>query len=289
MHLTRHRTKAASLAAVMASLLGLLILGAAPASGAGKPTVPTDASRHGYVGLCDEKGDNVSGGSVRSKPFVWRAVASSRPPAQYQGRGQNAVLAIYQVQSALPAVNWSGNALTAATFYRRAASPTAQATYADGSLAGFERAFPPAAGGLYELRMSFGKADYGLYATTYPATFIQVSGGRWHVVDGGTVRCSAAQGVSNEQLTKVVGTRQTTPRTPPASVETVSAARPPAPYHQALVAAGSSAGTSPVSSAGTATATWLSATVGALFVLLGGGALYRHRRRAGSPSSQSSA
>lgn len=289
MYLTRHRTQAASLAAVMASLFGLLVLGAVPASGAAKPTLPTDASRHGYVGLCDEKGDNVSGGSVHAKPFVWKAVGSSRPPAQFQGRGQNAVLAIYQVQSALPAANWSGNALTAATFYRNAAAPTAQATYADGSLAAFLRAFPPADGGLYELRMTFGKAGYGLYGTSYPATFLQVSGDRWHVVDGGTVRCSAGQGVSNEQLTKVAGSRLTTPRTPPASIETVRAATPPGPYHQALLAAGSPADAPSVSSGGTATATWLPALVGALCVLLGGGALYRRWRHSGSPPSQSSA
>ncbi len=186
---------------------------AAATSASATAALPTDPAAHGYIGLCDEAGNNVTGGSIDSKPFVWKAVASQAPPAAYQGTGENAILNIYQPRPGVQPAEWSGNSLTAASFYKGKVA-TVQSTYADSSLKEFMQLFPPMMDGLYELRMYFGKASYGLYSATYPATTIRVSGDRWQLVSGGAVKCGSAKAVSNEQLTGVVSKKMTTPRKP---------------------------------------------------------------------------
>lgn len=215
------------LLAVVSALVALLagVLAGAPVSVAATTTspLPADPKAHGYVGLCDEDGHNVTGGSINAKPFVWKAVASTPPPAAYQGRGQNAVLNVYQPRPQVPAGEWSGGSLTAATFYTTPRLPAVQATYQDLSLSQFTQNFPPMVDGLYVLRIYFGRANYGLYSATYPTTTIQVTGTTWHVVSGGTVDCGASKGESNEQVMGVVSKSDTTPRRPSASEQTASA------------------------------------------------------------------
>jgi hypothetical protein len=185
----------------------------APAAArAGTPSLPADPAAHGYIGLCDEHGNNVSGGSIDSAPFVWKAVASVAPPAAYLGRGENAVLNIYQPRPDSDPQDWSGDSLTAASFYSTRSHPAVQATYADGSLSDFMQEFPPLVDGLYQLRIYFGKINYGLYNATYPATTIRVDGSNWSVVDGGTVNYGGSRGVSNEALTGAVPKADTVAR-----------------------------------------------------------------------------
>ena len=75
-------------------VLGLVLTGTAiPALAQSVPF--TDPNTAGYIGLCDPYGHNVTGGSVDATPFVWKSVASSTPPAQYTGQGQNSVLEIH--------------------------------------------------------------------------------------------------------------------------------------------------------------------------------------------------
>jgi hypothetical protein len=184
-----------------AGALALVAMAAGVGAGPAGAAAPADPARQGYIGLCDGTGHNITSGNVNSAPFVWKAVSSQAPPSAYAGKGQNADLNIYQLRPGVPAAEWSGEQLTAASFYRQKAAPTAQATTVDLSLANIIADYPPMDGGRYELRMYVGKVNYGDYSATYPATFIQVSGSTWHVIDGGTVNCGAADAVSDEVLT----------------------------------------------------------------------------------------
>ncbi|HVV77323.1 MAG TPA: hypothetical protein VHC43_14935 [Mycobacteriales bacterium] len=169
----------------------------AVASGAG---APADASARGFIALCDLAGHNVTGGSVRSAPFAWKAVSSVAAPAAYRGRGENAALLVYQVRRDTPAAYWSGDTLSADSFYGNRRHPAAEMTYQDLSLADIVREFPPLDDGLYELRMHVGKLDYGTYSATYPATFIKITGSAWHVVDGGTQSCGSSTKSTSSEL-----------------------------------------------------------------------------------------
>jgi len=167
-------------------------------------SLPADPYAHGYIGLCNTQGQNVTSGSVTTKPFVWKAVSSTAPPAQYQGPGENVVLNIYQVRPGVDPSDWSGDSLTAASFYKSRTAPAAQATGADIPLSVITHELPPLGNGLYELRMYYGKLNYGLYSQSYPSALIQVSGNTWTVVKGGTVDCGAAKAISQEVMTGVV-------------------------------------------------------------------------------------
>ena len=205
----------------------LVAVGLGPTSAsAAPPSLPSDPAAHGYVGLCDQAGRNITGGSVNTRPFVWTAVSSFTPPATYQGRGQNAVLSIYQPRPETLPGNWTGLVLTAATFYSTTKEPMAQETYQDASLADYMKVYPPLVNGLYVLRMEFGKQGYGTYGQNYPATTIQVKGSTWHVVQGGTVNCKAAKGVSMALITGVVKKADVTPRQPSSDYVVASGGAP---------------------------------------------------------------
>jgi hypothetical protein len=134
-------------------------------------------------------------------------VASKPPPAQYLGQGQNAVLNIFQPRPGVPAADWSGDQLTGTTLFTTKSAPSVQATSKDIPLSVIVREYPPLVNGLYELRMYFGKINYGLYSATYPATFIRVSGSHWSVVSGATVNCAASSGQSTEVMSGAVPAR----------------------------------------------------------------------------------
>ncbi|MBE7188295.1 hypothetical protein [Jatrophihabitans endophyticus] len=215
-----------ALATVTAAFVVTVVAGlTGTASAASSGPLPADPAAKGYVGLCDEAGRNVTGGSISTRPFVWKAVATTAPPTSYQGHGQNAVLGILQPRPGTAPAEWNGTSLTAASYYRQKATPAAQATYGDASLQSIIKRYPPEVDGLYVLRMYFGRAGYGNYTADYPTTTIQVTGKSWRVVRGGTVNCHAATAVSNEQLTGVVGRRSTTPRQPASSDHTVDTTR----------------------------------------------------------------
>jgi hypothetical protein len=200
----RFRSFRLATASVVLAAAGLIL----PATPAAATTVPDDPNAHGFIGLCDAENRNVSGGDIHAAPFVWKAVASKPPPKMYRGTGQNAVLNIYQPRPDVEAAEWSGDQLTAATFYRTSAAPSTQSTLKDIPLAVVVNEFPPLVNGLYELRMYFGSTKSGLYSATYPATFIRVDGSKWQVVSGGTVNCGASSGQSAEVLTGAVSPKQ---------------------------------------------------------------------------------
>ena len=270
------------------------------ATGARADSVPADPQAHGFIGLCDRHDQPVMSGQVSAAPFVWKAVASQPPPKEYLGKGQNAVLDIYQPRPGVDAGEWSADQLTAATFYSVSAAPVAQATLKDIPLAVIVKEFPPMLDGLYELRMYFGKADRGLYSQTYPATFIRVTGDHWYVVKGGRVNCAAASGESTEVLTGTVSRQAAYGATPPRPARgrptavATTASRPPASSapddRTATADAGSAGSTTPAaadggapsqastatsSTSGSSAAWWLIPLLAVL--VLGAGVIARRR------------
>lgn len=193
--------------------LSIATVEAGPAAAGSRPIGDPDA--RGFIGLCDTHDHNVTGGRVGAKPFVWKAVGSVPPPRTFLGHGENAVLNIYQPRPGVPPGDWSGDQLTAATFYYTPRAPSTQATLKDSPLSLIVKEFPPLVDGLYELRMYFGKSNVGLYSAKYPATFIRVEGDRWSVVSGGTVNCAASSGQSAEVLMGVVPGRKAYGTAPP--------------------------------------------------------------------------
>ena len=194
------RIARACVAAALVALASCVPVSAVAASADALP----DPNAAGFIGFCDESNHNVSGGSVDAAPFVWKAVASTPAPDSMSGRGQNAILNIYQPRANVPPSEWSGDSLTGASFYKDAAAPTVQATLKDIPLSVIVNEFPPRVNGLYQLRMYYGKQNAGLYSATYPATTIQVTDKTWRVVSGGTVNCGAAWAQSAEVLSGAV-------------------------------------------------------------------------------------
>lgn len=190
-----HTALAGAGAAAMAAVV-LLVGPAAMAAGGGVPF--TDPNAHGYIAFCDLAGDNITSGSVTATPFVWKAVSSTSVTPAFSGPGQNVALTVYQPRPGVDPGEWNGDQLTAASFFRKTSPPTAVATYKDISLATIVREFPPTWDGLYQLRLESAKLGYGDDSATYPATVIQVTGSRWHVVQGGTLPCGTARATSQE-------------------------------------------------------------------------------------------
>lgn len=200
---------------------GLLVLGIAsvgllarPATASAASLPFTDTSQNGYIGFCDGNDKPITSGDVDSTPFVWKAVSSVTPPTAFQGTGQNAVLEVYQVRKDVDPVDFASDQLTAPSYYKNAKQPTAQATTEDDSLASFMKAYPPDSDGLYQLRMIFGKTNYGIYSDKYPTAVIKVKDGKWTEVQGGQVDCSTATATSLEILTGVVPAAAASPNGP---------------------------------------------------------------------------
>ena len=209
-------------------VLGGLIVGA---SGAGAASVPyTDSYSNGVIGLCDHNNQPITHGNINDHPFAWLAVSSSPAPAGFTGYGMSATLYAYQVRQGVDPGYFTGDQITAASYYTNIAHPMVAASADGSSVADVIKQLPLQWDGLIELRMYFGAPGVGIHNDTYPETDIQVVGDTWTVVRGGTVSCTAGFAVS-----AVEGG-------PPASSATAS----PAPAPGARVSAG--AGPSPGSS-----------------------------------------
>ncbi len=99
------------LCAAVVTTLGTAVL-IAPAGA--DPSVPyTDPDAAGYIGLCNQAGQQITGGNVDTAPFAWRAVSSQPAPAPYSGPTRTAILLAYQPLMGLASSDWSGDELTA--------------------------------------------------------------------------------------------------------------------------------------------------------------------------------
>ena len=115
--------------AVLAALFVAIVAmsSAASAQAESERGLPSDPNARGYIGLCNENGQNVTGGSINARPFIWKAVSSSHPPGSFQGHGQNADLLMFQPRPDTGPAYWSGTAMTAAAYYVSKEVPAVQA------------------------------------------------------------------------------------------------------------------------------------------------------------------
>jgi hypothetical protein len=198
----RHRLRPASLVLATSFVVGALgavafvpVSGLAGASGA----VPySDPASTGYIGLCNQQGQQITSGNINTAPFAWRAVSSVAAPAAYSGSSRTAILLAYQPIEGLAPSDWSGDELTASARYSNPSAPMAAATAVDESLAQYMLEYKPLWDGLLQLRIYLGAAGEQLHSVSYPTLDIRVSGDTWTALDGGQVNCKSGTAESLE-------------------------------------------------------------------------------------------
>jgi hypothetical protein len=169
----------------------------APAASA-NPVPFTDPNAHGYIGLCDKNGHQITSGNIGTAPLAVLAVSSAPAPAGYTAGYGKAVVNVYQPREGTEPGEWSGKGLTAGSTFTNTAHPMAEGTGLDPALVDFTSVFIPKWDGLVQLRMYFGAINRPEHTIPYPATVLQVKGNTWTVVDGGTVDCHAGTATSVE-------------------------------------------------------------------------------------------
>jgi hypothetical protein len=189
---------ARALAAVAVVAVGLL---GTAGSAVAAPAVPyTDPSAVGYIGLCNQQGQQITSGSVSTLPFVSRAVSSVPADSSISGTGRTATLYAFQPIDGIDPEDWSGEQLTGTAQYSNPSHPMTAATTRDSSLASFVDTYPPVWDGFIELRIILDAPGKPAYVQTYPALNIHVSGDTWQAVGGGSVNCNAGQATSDEDI-----------------------------------------------------------------------------------------
>lgn len=157
-----------------------------PAQAAATVTAPyADAQATGYLTLYDKAGKAVKSGSVKDKPFVWKAVSSQAAKAPYNATGHKGTLFAYQPRKGVAPGGWSGDSLTASTAYSDVKHPAAQATAQDFSLQDFLSEFPAQWDGTIELRLYLSAPGVQAQSTGYASTDLKITGDTWVVVGGG--------------------------------------------------------------------------------------------------------
>ncbi|MFZ0251251.1 MAG: hypothetical protein WAL61_14995 [Acidimicrobiales bacterium] len=209
-----------SVVAIVAQPIETPLVGSATAAAAAAPTAPfTDPSAVGSIGLCNQAGQQITEGSITTRPFAWRAVSTQAAPAPYNNAGRTAILVAYLPQQGLPAGDWSGTEMTASSNYTNPANPMAAATDGDESLQSVVEEFPPKWDGFLQLRMYLDTANRQPYESQYPTLNIQVTGDTWQAVGGSQVNCSSGTAESIETVL-LPSTTTTTSSSPPAPTTT---------------------------------------------------------------------
>jgi uncharacterized membrane protein YgcG len=217
---------------VVAGAVALLAVGSVTglAAAATATAVPyTDPDVAGSIGLCNQAGQQVTSGSVDTVPFTWRAVSTQPASAPYNNAARRATLVVYQPLQNIPAGDWSGETLTAASSYTNPANPMAAGTNRDQSLQDIIEAFPPTWDGFLQLRIYLSTANTAPYTAKYPALDIQVTGGTWHAVGGATVNCAAGTAESMETVLLPSTTATTVPTATTAPAATTAPSKTTVP------------------------------------------------------------
>ena len=175
--------------------LAFLITGVPAAASSSVPY--TDPNAVGYIGLCNEQGQQITSGNIDTAPFAWRAVSTAAATGAYAGPSRTAILFAYQPIDGLAPSYWSVDSLTASARYSNPAAPMAAATTRDESLAQYMLEFKPKWDGYLQLRMYLGADNEQPYSVSYPTLDIQVTGDSWRAVDGGPVAANATEDIMN--------------------------------------------------------------------------------------------
>jgi hypothetical protein len=278
-HLGWWRRTALARALVLAVSTLALLAGAPVLAGAVTPASQapyTDPNAVGYLGLCNQAGQQITSGTISTTPLAWRIVSSVPAQPPYDGSTRTAIVLAYQPRQGLPPGEWSGEAITASSRYSSPAAPMAAATDQDYSLANFLSDFPASWNGFVQLRMYLGAANQEQYSLHYPVLDLQVIGSTWHAAGGGSINCSSGTAESLESIV-LPSTTTTSPSTQSTKAGSGAGAAATTTTHATTTSSG--ARSSSGSGAGVAIA--IAAIV--LAAAAGGVALWRRRRRSGSP------
>jgi hypothetical protein len=289
------RTGPSALAALL--MLGTFALTDATGAGAA-PTVPyTDPSALGYIGLCNQAGQQISTGSVSATPFVLRAVSSQAAPAGYNGANGTATLMAYLPVQSLPAGDWSGEQITASSVYTNPQSPMAEGTALDAPLQDFLQDYPPQWDGFIQLRIYLDAVNMQAYEVHYPVLNLEITGDTWTAVGGGAVNCNAGSARSLAAALAPPTTSTTTTVPSAATGANASAATPaasadakkPASVQQSAADANDAHGVATAQSASwTHSHVWLLLFVLLLALIALSVLVFARRRRANHLSSTAS-
>jgi hypothetical protein len=168
---------------------------------AASTTVPySDPNAIGYIGLCNQSGQQITSGSITTTPFAWRAVSSQAAQPPYDNSGRTATLYAYQPRQGLLPGEWSGEQMTSSSRYSNPANPMAAATDGDDSLEDFIQDYPPKWDGFIQLRIYLSTVNEQAYDLHYPVLDIQVTGQTWQAVGGGAVNCQSGTSESIESI-----------------------------------------------------------------------------------------
>jgi hypothetical protein len=173
------------------------------------PKAPyTDADADGYLGICNQHGQQITSGNINTKPFAWEVVSSVAAPSAVSGKGRTATLYAYQPIQGLDAGYWSGEQITGTSQYSNPSVPIAVSTDRDLPLSQFLNVFPPKWDGFIELRVYLDAPGVEPDVMNYPALSLSISGDTWQAVGGGSVDCTAGQAESDEQILSATTTSQ---------------------------------------------------------------------------------
>lgn len=168
---------------------GVMVSGTAASAAEGVPYTDNDVA--GSIAFCDAQGHQVTGGRLDDLPFAAFVVSNFAPPAPYNKA--NAVgtwLTAYQPREGVAPGDWSGEQMTASSFYSDPRFPKAEVLPQDISLRQIVGDFPPQWDGFVQLRMYVKVDNEPVYSQRYPAADIKVAGDTWKLVRGGGVSCT---------------------------------------------------------------------------------------------------
>jgi len=263
-----------SLVFLTLALVSTLSSSAASAATAATQAPYTDSAAVGSLGLCNQAGQQVTSGSITTKPLAWRIVSTQPATGVYAGATRTAIVLAYQPRLGLPPGEWSGEAITASSRYTNPSAPMAAATANDYSLGEFISDFPATWNGFVQLRMYLGAANSPQYTQQYPTLNLQIIGNTWHAVGGTSVNCNSGTSVSIESILLPTTTTPVTSTTLHASNTTTT--KPASSTHPKSSAASSG------SSGGSGDGILIGVILAVVVLAVLGGLLLRQRLKARS-------
>jgi hypothetical protein len=184
-----------------ATAVGLAVAAAPAAAFAGSTSsakIPfTDPNAKGSLTFCNRNDQPITSGSLYTRPFAWKTVASTTAPKAYRlSLGRVSLFAFQPIQYIDPG-SWVGDDIIGASSYSNYRHPVDQATDDDLSLLGFVNSYPPHWDGLVQMRLFYSGVNLPEYSTTYPTAILKITGSTWTMVQGGGGSCTGGEGESN--------------------------------------------------------------------------------------------
>lgn len=198
--LTRFResaTRGTVVAGVALATLGTIAVGSVvhvlgDDTAAAAATAPySDPRSGGLLTLCTAAGQPVTSGRIDDRPFADAVLSDVGLPEGIDTTGAVASVFAHQPRAGVGSDEFSGTAITAAHVLADPTRPAVPVGPDSWSIGDFTLAFPADHDGFVQLRVLLGTASAGtLQEERYASADLQVRGGTWRLVHGGTADCS---------------------------------------------------------------------------------------------------